>query len=230
MWRALPIILILGACANQNFDNLGAEYLGLQYKNNPLGEAVAPDDDPLIRFDAFDCATFVETVLAGGDVKKLNKIRYANGIPNIKNRNHFIETDWIKNNSWLVQDVTREYGDVRSINVIIDKQNWFKKNYDINLDIPEKNINLEYIPYENISAIKNKKPMIILFITKSGKIKTRIGTDLAVRHMGFLMPNGVLRHASKKLGHVVDVKFSEYAKQIMENKNNLGIMLLEIKK
>ena len=52
----------------------GQSFLGAPYMNSPLGEDVAPDSDPLIRFDAFDCTTFVETVLADGDVKKLNAL------------------------------------------------------------------------------------------------------------------------------------------------------------
>ena len=55
------------------------------------------------------------------------------------------------------------------------------------------------------------------------------GTDLAVRHMGFLLPGGVLRHASSQYGRVMDVDFCQYALARAADKNNLGVMLVEIK-
>ena len=37
-------------------------FLGLPYVLDPMGESVGVDPDPLIRYDAFDCLTFVEEV------------------------------------------------------------------------------------------------------------------------------------------------------------------------
>ena len=44
------------------------------------------------------------------------------------------------------------------------------------------------------------------------------------------MPNGTLRHASRRAGAVVDVDFRKYVQRMMESPKNLGIMVLEIKK
>lgn len=41
-----------------------APWLGLPYTDGPLGEAGGPDPDPVVRYDTFDCLTFVEEVLA----------------------------------------------------------------------------------------------------------------------------------------------------------------------
>ncbi|MBO4672442.1 MAG: DUF1460 domain-containing protein [Alphaproteobacteria bacterium] len=227
----LPILLLLIGCTPRDSNNyIGTDLLGTQYINNPLGEGVAPDTDPLIRFDAFDCVTFVETVLADKDINKLNQIRYADGKPNFINRNHFIETDWLKNNADLIQNVSSQYAATKTRNILIDKKNWFKKIHNIDTDFAPQNVNLEYIPYEHARGIKTSKPIIVLFVIDSPKIRNKIGTDLAVRHMGLLLPNGVLRHASRRLGMVVDEDFEKYITQIMKNKNNLGIMLMEIKK
>ena len=38
--------------------------MGTPYLNDAAGEATAPDFDPPVRYDAFDCLTFVEEVLA----------------------------------------------------------------------------------------------------------------------------------------------------------------------
>ena len=90
------LALLLAGCS---VGTAGQSFLGARYISSPLGEGVTPDDDPLIRYDAFDCTTFVETVLADSDVEKLTKIRYKDGKADFIKRNHFIETDWLKNNS-----------------------------------------------------------------------------------------------------------------------------------
>ena len=104
------LFLILVGCSKNNIDYIGQEYLGTKYQFDPLGEEKAPDNDPLIRTDAFDCMTFVETSIAHGDIEKLTNIRYKDGIIDIKNRNHFTELDWLENNKDLFENVSDEYG------------------------------------------------------------------------------------------------------------------------
>ena len=148
MRRIIFVIFLIfcGICDGISND-FGARFLGARYSSNPLGENALPDPDPLIRFDAFDCTTFVETVLADGNIKKLNQIRYTNGIPDFINRNHFIETDWIKNNSGLVRDATEQYGKTKQRTVVIDKQNWMKKNHNININTQPQTVKLKYYTF-----------------------------------------------------------------------------------
>lgn len=230
MWRALLFVFLINCLAYNARGDIGDKYMGAKYINNPLGEAVKPDTDPLIRYDAFDCVTFIETVLADGNLDKLNKIRYADGKPDFIIRNHFIETDWLKNNSDLVKNVSAKYGKVAIRTVTIDKKNWFKTVHNINTNFTPQTVKLEYIPYSNAKNIRVSKPMIVLFVINNPKIRNKIGTDLAIQHMGFLMPNRQLRHASRSQKRVTDIDFNKYINTKVENKNNLGIMLLEIKK
>ena len=230
MWRTLLFIILVGCSYQNNQDFIGTEYLGAKYMRDPLGEGAGIDNDPLIRFDAFDCTTFVETVLAKGDKEKLNQIRYKNGHIDFTNRNHFIDTDWLENNSGLVENVSAKYAPTVIRRVTIDKKNWFKKKYGIDTNFEKQTVNLEYIPYKNAQNIHVDEPMVILFVNAPGHALEKIGTDLAVRHMGILLPNGILRHASLRQKRVVDVDFNKYVNQMMENQNKLGIILLEIKK
>lgn len=230
MWRTLLFIVLVGCSYQNNQDFIGAEYLGAEYIRDPLGEEIGIDTDPLIRFDAFDCTTFVETVLSGGSREKLNKIRYKNGKIDFINRNHFIDTDWLENNSNLVENVSAKYADTLVRRVTIDKKNWFKKKYGIDTNFEKQTVNLEYIPYKNAHNIRVDETMLVLFVNAPGRAPEKIGTDLAVRHMGLLLPDGRLRHASIRQKRVVDVDFHKYINQIMENQNKLGIMILEIKK
>lgn len=227
--RIIALLMLAGcACAAQR-DYIGAQYVGATYLADPLGEAAGPDSDPLIRFDAFDCTTFVETVLAGGDVDRLTQIRYRNGEIGFLTRNHFIETDWLKNNAARFENVSANYGPTRVRRVDVDKSGWLRRVHGIDAVFPVVSASVEYIPYSHAADIRPAAPMIVLFIAgNSGKSAT-IGTDIAVVHMGFLLPDGTLRHASSAAGRVVDVNFAEYVHARMQNKNNLGITLVEIK-
>lgn len=80
-------------------------FLGLPYgKGGPLGEGPEGryDQDPLYRFDTFDCTTFVETIMAlalSRDVNefesRLDHIRYKDGVVDYFSRNHFTDLQWI---------------------------------------------------------------------------------------------------------------------------------------
>ena len=221
------LLFFITSCTTDVQNNFGEQYLNSKYLNDPLGEEKTPDKDPLIRFDAFDCTTFVETSLANGDVKKLCKIRYKNDEVNFVSRNHFVETDWLKNNGF--ENVSNLYGDVSVRKVVIDKKSWFKKVHNIDTDFQKQTVDIEYIPYKNLSKIDVQSPLVVLFIYDGNGMYDKIGTDLAVVHMGFLLPGNILRHASKQYGRVMDVDFETYANKRKQNKHNLGIALVKIK-
>ncbi|GAB3481243.1 DUF1460 domain-containing protein [Marinomonas epiphytica] len=112
-------------------------FLGAPYLANPLGEGVSGrfDSDPLYRFDAFDCTTFVETVLAkamshddDSFVATLTQIRYKNGQVSFENRNHFPSLDWIPNNKHFLKDITVPIaqGKVSYADTVIDKKAWYQ--------------------------------------------------------------------------------------------------------
>lgn len=226
------IFALLFFCCGCHADmsvNPGEQYLGTKYVLNPLGEEMAPDKDPLIRTDAFDCTTFVETVLANEDKNRLNQIRYKNGVIDFTNRNHFIETDWLINNSDIVKNVSSNYGKTAIRHVVNNKKSWFKHVFDIDTDFENQSADLEYIPYKNLSKINIQTPLIVLFIHDGDGFYDKIGTDLAVVHMGFLLPGNILRHASHIQGCVTDTDFAEYVNKRKKNKHNIGVALLEIK-
>ena len=225
---ALAFLLIVSASAHSA--TIGERYVGKKYVNNPLGEGFSPDTDPLMSLDAFDCTTFVETALADGDLNKLTKIRYKDGRVDFINRNHFVETDWLPNNSDILTDVTRNFGRTATRDVKINRANWLEKNYGITDDTPIQTVHLKYIPYSIIKKINTDEPLVVLFVGDKYKDTDTLGTDLAVMHMGFLLPDGTLRHASSDRGRVVDVNFYDYVEKRKKSPHNLGIMLLEPKK
>ncbi len=227
--RLIALFLLLVGCVSRPTVFPGDEYLGVKYMASPLGEETGPDTDPLIRFDAFDCTTFVETVLAGGDVDTLNQIRYKNAEIGFLKRNHFIETDWLPNNANRVENVSAKYGKTAMRHVVIDKSKWLKNVHNIDSDIAPVASDIEYIPYDELGEINSSETLIVLFITGNSKKSDIIGTDLAVVHMGLLLPNGVLRHASSVHGRVVDVSFDQYVHDRSQTPGHIGVTLVAIK-
>lgn len=227
---ALFVLLWGVACAPLNNCDLGARYLGAAYVSDPLGEGVGYDSDPLIRFDAFDCTTFVETVLAGADLERLNKIRYRDGVVAFENRNHFIETDWLTNNADLVENVSSDYGNAQVRRALIDKRAWAAARHGVQIDVRPVMAELEYIPYGELQNIDNVEPLIVLFVVAPrDDVKAKLATDIVVVHMGFLLPGGhTFRHASTGRG-VVDDNFAQYVAMRKKMKNNIGITLVRIK-
>ncbi|MFM2151778.1 MAG: hypothetical protein RL199_213, partial [Pseudomonadota bacterium] len=85
--------------------------LGLPYIHSPLGEEAGTDPDPLVRYDGFDCLTFVETAMALAAARSLEDvptlladIRYGGAQRSFEGRNHFVEAQWVPRNlekGWL---------------------------------------------------------------------------------------------------------------------------------
>ena len=122
--------------------------------NGPLGEGGQGefDQDPLYRFDQFDCTTYVETVMALSQSisfsdfeHKINQIRYATGRPHFFSRNHFISKQWIKSNDkkGFVSDITlkisQEFIGKHLVKAKIDPFNWVQHFNPEIIQIPHLN-------------------------------------------------------------------------------------------
>lgn len=123
------------------------EWFSAQFKEKPyllgaLGEGpnARYDQFPRYRMDAFDCDTYVTTVLSlvMGDSldsfrHNLSLIRYKNGKVSYLYRNHFTSIDWNQNNQkrGLLKDITLNIKDKKDkkvalyANALINKSSWY---------------------------------------------------------------------------------------------------------
>jgi hypothetical protein len=113
-------------------------FLGRPYgKTGPLGEGPQGkyDQDPLYRFDTFDCTTYVETIMALALSKDtdeffstLNDVRYENGEVDFLKRNHFTDLQWIPFNveNGLLIEMTAEIakGSLKEARALINFPGW----------------------------------------------------------------------------------------------------------
>lgn len=191
------------------------------YLSDPLGEGEhgLHSTKPLYRFDAFDCTTFVETVLAlarSGSAEEfksvINKVRYKDGVISYEARNHFTSVDWIPNNTQagFVEDITGVIAGASTkwAQTWIDKAAWYKKKGEefqsLGVGIEKELAQLPYIAKEdllNSPGLIERIPSGTIFhlVRVNWNLTEAIGTPLDVSHMGFLIrENGVLYmvHAS----------------------------------
>lgn len=118
---ALEMFELRNESISKRLDFWSERFIGVEYgANGPLGEGNDGrfDQDPLYRFDKFDCTTFVETIISLSNSPVfvhfpflMNQIRYANDVPNYLERNHIISASWIPNNidKGFFVDTTSEF-------------------------------------------------------------------------------------------------------------------------
>ncbi len=123
---------------------VSAQLLGKPYLLGALGEGERGtfDQAPLYRTDAFDCETYVDTVLAIALAQDpltfkqcIQQIRYREGKVSFINRNHFTCLDWNQNNQQqgFLKDITTAFHDGKNQPVslfaqaVINKPAWYQR-------------------------------------------------------------------------------------------------------
>ncbi|WP_454783497.1 N-acetylmuramoyl-L-alanine amidase-like domain-containing protein [Legionella sp. WA2022007384] len=136
----------LGSMPNSSMpdriDWVSSQFLGVQYVLGSLGEGPKAryDQFPQYRVDAFDCDTYVNTVLSLAVSNSLTSfqqciknIRYKNGTVSYLQRNHFTGLDWNHNNqrNGILKDITLTIKDqhnqpvAKIADAVINKPNWY---------------------------------------------------------------------------------------------------------
>lgn len=126
----------------ERIETISALFFDKPYLLGALGEGEHGDFDqmPLYRVDAFDCQTYVDTVLALALANNLDsfkhyirQVRYHNGLVSFIHRNHFTCLDWNINNQkqGFITDITstlhNEHGQyiAKTAQAVIDKASWY---------------------------------------------------------------------------------------------------------
>ena len=227
--------------SKHSIDQITEQLLGTPYLNNPL-----PDKENLLQTKSFDCMTFVNTVLALSTSlpqfanDQLLRLRYHSRPPSLEGRNHFVSVDWlpwlhkhrfIKNTTekiatqWHIPTHTREG--------LIDRQSWFQKQHQYTTHIPKQHTIINYIDKdilvtqspENLAQIPSGT-IIIFIIAPSKQTQQKLGTDLLVSHMGFVIQSHQktwLVHASSQAKKVTKTSLYDYLKKRHPQKIWLGV-------
>jgi len=193
--------------------------LGTPYADGPLGEGSQGeyDKDPLIDLTRADCVTFVEQTIALAAsasyeeaLETLRRIRYRDDQVSFENRNHFMISDWIADNTFC-RDVTRKLGvPTRTVSRKISRKNFFDRVNapELGRDTSDRTIELVYLASADVRAAEKSlpSPALIVFV---GKVDW-----LFALHCGFYLRDeqgkGLLYHASSQAGRVVATSLADY--------------------
>jgi hypothetical protein len=197
-------------------ESLSRRFLGRPYVANSLiGSASAPEVFTY-SLGAFDCVTYMETVLAlaasrtpEGFLSSLRKIRYAGGAVDWRKRNHYM-TDWIRSNvssGWVRR--VRLKGPLRRKTRVLNVLPGF----------PPRKRQFTCTPKAALdkAAAGIHSGDLIFFAS------TRVHND--VFHCGIVIrANGalLLRHASRSQGGVVEQSLSSF----LEQNRMAGVLLV----
>lgn len=194
------------------------ELLGQPYLVDAAGEGVEPDADPPARYDAFDCLTFVEEVLAltlPADPVSApmvrNGLRYGQAEPSYGNRRHFMLTEWIPGaiaDGWLA-DITDTLGETHLLGKVIEPDTWRWWRRRTLFQLPDERLRTGYFELPLLSldaalAAAADIPDGALIITVR---RSKEGVPMVVTHLGFKLPSApdrpMMRHATKMKGQRV---------------------------
>ncbi|HEY2525757.1 MAG TPA: N-acetylmuramoyl-L-alanine amidase-like domain-containing protein, partial [Candidatus Binataceae bacterium] len=173
-------------------DILSRLFLGYPYKSNPLIGSAEQAEVFTASLDAFDCVTFIETVLALARASKicefseaLRRIRYVRGRIEWAWRNHHM-TDWIRNN-------IRE-GVIRPIAMPAVPTIGRERVLNMLPGLAARRMRLECVPKRAVARIaKYLRSGDLMFFASTRK-------NLDVFHAGIVVRDGArprMRHASR---------------------------------
>lgn len=225
-------------------------FLDTPYALSPLGEGEGIDADPRFRWDAVDCLTMVEQVMAlalspadGSAPERavlpvLDRIRYGTSV-SYSERNHLMEADWLPSNAQkgFLKVVTRALGGdaVTRLEKVLTKQTWTSVSSKSLALPPERQqvgrYPLDVLPLEEVFPRIRSIPSgtLLLVVREDRPLKaTRI------THLGFVVQKrrrAYFRHAARNHhGRVIDedletflTRNSKYTKWPVT-----GVMLVEV--
>jgi hypothetical protein len=196
-------------------------FVGAPYALSALGEGpgATPDPDPLIRYDAFDCTTFVETAMAltlAQDLEEakrlLEVLRYREARIDYLHRRHFPEAEWIPELVRLgfLEDVTRKVGGSEVVveSKLLNAEVWRRNKNDKVPTLPPERIpsgtfSLDVWPLAKARAGQEKIPVGAVLHVVRVDFKT---VPVRVSHQGLVIEKGgkrYLRHAADRMYHAV---------------------------
>lgn len=183
--------------------HLARKNLGQPYELYLLGEAPyeTHDPQPLYCLGKSDCLVFAEHCYAmalSSDwpsfMTMLQRVRYRDGVLGVRTRNHYTEVDWNSSNRWLVSDLTDQLAGDAAVEFRqkINRQRFFKKRYELDVDVPVEEHIDHYVPLEKALEIRAQlKPgdfvnIVRGVVSPDAKPNSVFGGSAWVGHVGLI--------------------------------------------
>jgi hypothetical protein len=206
---------------------VSALFLDAPYAFSPLGEGPSGtvDRDPVMRFDRFDCVTYVEEVMAlswhddlAEAQRTLQRIRYDKGEVRYGARHHLMMAQWIPRNiaAGFVRDVTRDVAraDTRRASIVLEEADFTsEEGKKLALDPADRPLGrheLLIVPLAAMTKLIPRVPGSTIITTVRAR---RAGVPYRESHVGLVVEvrgMKVVRHAHKARGRVIEEPLSRF--------------------
>ncbi|MBD3224498.1 MAG: DUF1460 domain-containing protein, partial [Caldithrix sp.] len=216
-------------------------FLGTPYNLTCVGDGpyALYETMPLVNFRETNCMAFCEHVLALAIsdsyehfFNNLQHIRYENGLIGLKTRNHYTMADWLPQNQWLLNDVSRQIAGplTKSFTRTISHINFFKNKgiVDLRFVKPDRRVTIDYIPTTKLEQVKgeldNGDIGALIFADKN---------DIFSAHMFMFIRTGnqlVVRESSSSKMTTFDTAFDDWVEQKMDQPRYAGISVMRMEK
>ncbi len=215
-------------------------FLGTPYAFTCVGdgEYALYEPYPLVNFDSTNCMAYCEHVLAlsisdswDNFFNNLQQIRYKDGMIGMRTRNHYTMGDWLPENNWLLEDVSRKVGGshTKTVTRTISHTKFFqgKGITDLRHVKPDYEMTIDYIPKEVILDVKGN--------LRNGDIGALIfanKTDIFSAHMWMVMEvNGqiIIRESTTRGMTTFDTPYEAWAERVQTSKRYIGISLMRVR-
>ncbi len=215
-------------------------FLGMPYNFKCVGDGpyALYEPYPLVNFKETNCMSFCEHVLAlsisdswDNFFNNLQHIRYKDGIIGMRTRNHYTMGDWIIENSWLLDDITKKIGKnyAKKLTKTISHKKFFEKKgiKDLRYVKPDRKITIYYIPFDKLIDLKNEFKtgdiLSLIFKNKEGIFSA---------HMLMVMEyNGikVIRESAMSKKTTFDTPFEKWVEKYLNSEKYAGVSIMRVK-
>jgi hypothetical protein len=215
-------------------------FLGMPYNLICAGDGpyALYETEPLVNFEETNCMVYCEHVLAlaisdswDNFFNNLQQIRYKDGIIGMRTRNHYTMADWLPENDWLLDDVTRRIGGDRTkqFTRTISHQTFFSNKGigDLRYVVPDRDVTIDYIPMQTLPEVKEN--------IRSGDIFALIFADrpnIFSAHMLIaIRKNGKLHFRESAMSRMstFDSTFEEWYERYKNSRTYAGLSFMRVK-
>lgn len=188
-------------------EKLSRYFLGRAYQADPLIGSANKAEVCTAPLDAFDCVTYIETVLALSCARnvddftaRLRKIRYERGVVQWQRRNHYM-TLWIRNN-------VRE-GLLRMVSIPAVPIVTRDRVLNVVLGLAPRRTRMKCVPKRAVPRLaRYLQTGDLIFFASTRKHLDIFHAGIIVRDRGKVL----MRHASRSQGGVVEQELSDFLK------------------
>ncbi len=215
-------------------------FLGMPYNLTCTGDGpyALYETEPLVNFEETNCMVYTEHVLAlaisdswDNFFNNLQQIRYKDGIIGMRTRNHYTMADWLPENAWLLDDVSRTIGGehTKQFTRTISHKTFFtnKGIDDLRYVKPDREVTIDYVPMRALPDVKEN--------IQSGDIFALIYADMpdifSAHMLIAIRKNGELyfRESAMGRGTTFDSTFEEWYEKYKDSTTHAGLSFMRVR-